>query len=88
MKYVINSNWGGFSIPEEVKSVFNKYWNGSDDYDPRTDEVLINWVLTHKNETDLKVVEIPDEATDWELNEYDGWESIIAVVNGKLIHIG
>ena len=88
MKYVINVNWGGFSVPEEVKPAYNAYWNGSDDYEPRTDEALINWVLAHKNETGLKVVEIPDEATDWELNEYDGWESIIAVVNGKLIHIG
>jgi hypothetical protein len=35
----------------------------------------------------LKVVEIPEEATDWELNEYDGLESITYVVDGKLHHI-
>ena len=37
--------------------------------------------------SDLKVVEIPDDATDWELKEFDGMEQIIAVVNGKLVHI-
>ena len=35
----------------------------------------------------LKVVEIPDEATDWEIDEYDGSESIICVVDGKIRHI-
>ena len=35
----------------------------------------------------LKVVEIPEEATDWEINEYDGLESITYVVDGKLHHI-
>lgn len=35
----------------------------------------------------LKVVEIPDEATDWEIDEYDGSESIIYVVDGKIQHI-
>ena len=35
----------------------------------------------------LKVVEIPDEATDWKIDEYDGSESLIYVVDGKIQHI-
>lgn len=35
----------------------------------------------------LMVVEIPDNATDWELDEYDGLESIIYVADGKIHHI-
>ena len=33
---------------------------------------------------ELEVVEIPDGATDYYLNEYDGMESIIYVLDGKL----
>lgn len=32
----------------------------------------------------LRVVEIPDEATDYMINEYDGSENVIYVLNGKL----
>ena len=32
----------------------------------------------------LKVVEVPESATDFTLDEYDGWERIIYVVDGKL----
>lgn len=32
----------------------------------------------------LSVVEIPDEATDWVINEYDGSEDIIYVLDGKI----
>jgi hypothetical protein len=31
-------------------------------------------------------VAIPDEATDWELDEYDGFERVTYVVGGKLYH--
>lgn len=34
----------------------------------------------------LEVVEIPEEATDWEIDEYDGQESITYVVDGKIYH--
>ena len=30
---------------------------------------------------------LSDEATDWQLQEYDGIESIIYVVNGKINHL-
>lgn len=32
----------------------------------------------------IEVVEIPDNATDWAMDNYDGIESIIYVVDGKL----
>lgn len=32
----------------------------------------------------ITVVEIPDTATDWQIYEYDGDESIIYVVDGKI----
>ena len=34
----------------------------------------------------LKVVEIPDNCTDYEISDYDGVETITYVVDGKLYH--
>lgn len=90
MMYVINANWGGFEVPEELEEQIDleNYDLGLYDYDEiRKDERLIEWVKAHKGETDLALVNIPDEATDWEMDEDDGWESIIAVINGKIVHL-
>jgi hypothetical protein len=84
MKMIINAAYGGYCIPDEVRC-----WGLPPDTENehRTDPRFIEWVEEQKD-NDLVVVEIPDNATDWELEEYDGWESIIAVVGGKIIHIG
>lgn len=88
MMYVINANWGGFAVPDEVAEQIGCGRYAFDrEHDVRTDERLIEWVKAHKDETDLALVNIPDEATDWEMDEYDGWESIIAVIDGKIVHL-
>jgi hypothetical protein len=35
---------------------------------------------------DLVVVEIPDNATDWNIEEYDGLETVIYVLNGRICY--
>lgn len=49
------------------------------------------YIMTHRIVSGscarLKVVEIPDEATDWEIDVFEGNESIIYVVDGKIQHI-
>lgn len=93
MKYLINRCWGGFSISEQALAAIgmeDKY-SASDYF--RTYSPLIEMVEVKGSDfvsgrcAKLKIVEIPDEATDWELNDYDGMESIIAVVDGKIQHI-
>lgn len=85
MKYVINATYGGFKVPAEVCEALNcDRWADNDEV--RTSKELIEWVKNHSYE-DLAIVEIPDNATDWELDEYDGWESIIAVIDGKIVHL-
>ena len=80
MKMVINNNWGGFELPEDYVAVKpNVSWD-----EVRFDIDLIDIVESEDYEGDLEVVEIPDEATDWMIDEYDGFESIIYVVNGKI----
>ena len=43
-------------------------------------------VVENNHIGDLVVVEIPDGATDWDIYEYDGLETIIYVLNGKIYY--
>lgn len=89
MKMVINCDYGGFHLPENF---CEKY--GMDRYDKidRTDKRLVSYVEANgRNDDDcldLCIIEIPDTATDWDLEEYDGLETIIYVVDGKIHYAG
>jgi hypothetical protein len=81
MKIVLNKDYGGFGygVAKKYDDIIN--------HCERTDAELIEFVETHPDECgDLKVVEISDEATDWEIDEYDGLESVTYVVDGKIYH--
>lgn len=89
MKIVVNKCFGGFEISDEAVRELglpDKY------YVSRNDERLIKMVEKDADKASgwsakLRVVEVPDEATDWEMNDYDGRETITYVVNGKLYHV-
>ncbi len=88
MKVVVNRCFGGFGLSDECEKAL-----GVDEWDvERTDPRLIEMVekdaeWAGDKYSALKVVEIPASATDWEIDEYDGAESIIAVVDGKIVHL-
>lgn len=42
--------------------------------------------ISEEGSFDMGVVEIPDEATDYLITEYDGAESVYYVLNGKIHH--
>jgi hypothetical protein len=89
MKIVTNSCYGGFSLPEEFCNLYGFSTYGDIE---RTDPRLIGFVeskggCVKEHCACLVVDEIPDEATDWEISDYDGYESIICVVDGKIRHI-
>lgn len=93
MKMVLNKSWGTFNLPEEFCSLYGLTTFEEREAVERTDERLIAFVEAHNAKESkptkkkrLKVVEIPDEATDWEFNDYDGIESITYVVDGKIYH--
>ena len=86
MKIVINVEFGGFSLPKEFCKKY--HMDVYDDID-RTDKRLINYVESHNNCVEvfcgkLVVKEIPDNATDYMISEYDGAESIYYVLDGKI----
>lgn len=83
MKIVINGDFGGFGlgVAEEFEELVYSH------EDDRANPELVEFVLSHPDECgDLCVATIPDTATDWEINEYDGDESITYVVNGEICH--
>lgn len=96
MKVVINTCFGGFSVSEEVYDRMGKDWDGygyryNDGSRANPDLIAVIEELGSERASgrcaQLKVIDIPDDATDWELNEYDGAEEIICVVGGKIRHL-
>jgi hypothetical protein len=75
----LNEKW------EKIAEVLNV---SEDDEQMRTHPDLIQEIETGEYENDnyaeLGVVEIPDDSTDYEINEYDGFESVIYVLDGKI----
>ena len=86
MKYVINNDFGGFGIPDKVAKENNWDISYIHSEEIRTDPKLIEWAENHPN-WELVVVDIPEEATDFMVNDYDGKETVYAVINGKIKEI-
>lgn len=90
MKIVLNRCFGSFHYPRTFCERYHLDAYDWLDYEVNNDyrfhEMLIWWVENHPNETEgLEVVEIPDNVTDWQIHEYDGAESIICVIDGKIV---
>lgn len=88
MTIILNRCYGGFHIPEEFAQT-----HGLNRYDriSRTDPELIAFVQSKGGKiaegcAALEAVEVPDNCTDWIMEEYDGCETIIYVVDGKIHH--
>lgn len=84
MKIVINNDYGGYGLlnwddDDQYSDIVEKYKHD------RTNPVLVA-VVENNHIGDLAVVEIPDEATDWDIKEYDGLETVIYVLNGKIYY--
>ena len=82
MKIVINGDFGGFGYGIENKE-FRKF---VDKFEcNRENSELIAFVENHPKECgDLVIAVIPDNATDYTINENDGLEELIYVVDGKI----
>ena len=96
MKLVINARYGGFILSNEAVEKLQKIKGTErinlDDDKTRADKDLVNVVeeLGSKasgNLSDLRVVEIPDEATDYYIENYDGVETVHYVIDGKIKHL-
>lgn len=95
MKFVLNKCSGGFNLSEtainKLKSKLNLKGSFFDWEIGRNNNTLIETIEKLGSKANgaysrLVVVTIPDEATDYEMLEYDGIEIIIYVLDGKLHH--
>lgn len=83
MKIVKNADFGGFGYG--VAKAHQQWVREFADEEKRTDPEIVAFVEEHPTECgDLVVVEIPDTATDWQVDDYDGLETILYVVDGKI----
>ena len=91
MVFVLNKCYGGFSLSDFACEKLGV----EDDYltlDELTTDALASLIHEYGSEkcsghyAKLEVVEIPDDCTDFEIDEYDGFERITYVVDGKIYH--
>lgn len=86
MKFVINACYGGFGINSKWRA---KNCEKTCNEDCHKCAKLIHAIeekgeIVDGNFSKLTVVEIPDETTDYEILEYDGCESLLYVLGGKI----
>ena len=93
MKVAINVCFGGFELKKDIAEKYG--WNVWDV--DRTDQKLIELIESGINVSadedayddcsPIIVANIPDEATDWKIIDYDGSEEIIYVLDGKIHYL-
>ena len=85
-KILVNLDFGGFSLKKEYFEDFMARTHGLDDI--REDEKLIALVEQGTNiggnYAEIGIAEIPDNATDYVIEEYDGKETVLYVLDGKI----
>ena len=85
MKLVINPSYGGFDINQKWKA---KNCGENCKEDCRKCAKLISAIEDRENVNGnysrLAVVDFPDEATYYEILDYDGSESLLYVLDGKI----
>lgn len=96
MKIVVNQCYGGFHLSDKAENMLAKaVGEEADDIwgeEYREHPALIVIVEELGEESydasvsKLAIIEIPDDATDWELSEDDGFEEVIYVLDGKIHH--
>lgn len=91
MKFVIHADWGSYSIPKTVKEKFDEFnvkydesiFNPDGSFEVRTNNFFIEYV-EQSHDPYYKIVNVPDNFTDYTIFDYDGKETLIYVVDGKI----
>ena len=85
MKIVINRDYAGYRLNQKWAIIASHMCVDWDSITMRTHSQLIKEIETGEyDNTNLAVVTIPDKATDYEIYDYHGFESVIYVLNGKI----
>jgi len=84
MKIAVHRGWGIFYLPEEVRGALGCEEYEYDDYMKRNDEKLIAALEKYNTDREIMIIDIPNEATDWVISDYDGVETIYYCLDGKI----
>ena len=86
MKFVINDCYGGYGFSMDFLLKYGKEIENLERNDPKLVSAVEEFGLRNASAeySVLCIKEIPDDATDYSVEEYDGAESIIYVKDGKL----
>ena len=86
MKIVINDCFGGYGLSENFLTKYGKEFTGLTRNDPRLVAAIEEFGEDKSSgySAKLHIVEIPDDCTDYYVEEHDGAEYIIYVKDGKL----
>lgn len=90
MYIVVNTQYGGFRLSDFVKELLCQDGKKNKDIDYRLNPTLIEAIEYHGSAVcsgpccKLGLAEIPEEATDWLIEDHNGMECIIYVLNGHL----
>ena len=91
MKLVVNKCYGGFSLSRRAARALDLgyTYDNIDRADPRLVHLVerYGFEAVSGEHAHLRVVELPVGISDWEINEYDGYETVTYVLNGKIYHI-
>ena len=85
MKVAINAGYGLFIVPrcwvEEAGLTYQEVRGDRGRTHPLVIQAIEQGEFPVK---DAVIVEFPDEATDWGIFEYDGYEWVVYVLDGKM----
>lgn len=91
MFILLNKCYGGFGLSDEFLNTYPEYEDAErNELSFRTNEELINrirefgTVRAEGNFANLSIVSIPNDITDWRMKEYDGYEYVEYVKDGKI----
>lgn len=86
MKIVINNCFGGYGLSQDFLEKYGEEFNSFERSYPKLVSAIEEFGEDKASGfcANLRIVEIPDDSTDYYIDEYDGAESIIYVKDGKL----
>ena len=87
MKVVLNRMFGGFSLSHKFCDAYPQFNCYGEDQDNQELIKCIEEFGINKGQSvsaEFEIFELPNETTDYYSDEYDGYDQLIYVVDGKL----
>lgn len=86
MKFVINNCFGGYGLSQEFLDKYGKKFECLERNNPELVAAVEEFGEAKSSGlfSSLCIMDIPDDCTDYYIEEYDGRENIIYVKDGKL----